>query len=126
MLIRNPADIRPSEITSKDNYLNRRTFMRAGGIAGGLALAGPALAAVVGDEQRAILTGVAKSEFSTDEEPNSYEHVTTYNNYYEFGRWYRRPRKRARRWGGSDARVLWPRAGDVAAPGRPASPSAAP
>ena len=85
MLIKKPADIRPSEITSRGNYLNRRTFMRAGSIAGGLALAGPALAAVVGDEQRAILTGVAKSEFSTNEEPNSYEHVTTYNNYYEFG-----------------------------------------
>ena len=34
MLIKKPADIRPSEITSETNYLNRRQFMRAGSIAG--------------------------------------------------------------------------------------------
>jgi sulfoxide reductase catalytic subunit YedY len=85
MLIKKPSDIRPSEITSKDNYLNRRDFMRAGSIAGGLALAGPALAAVVPDERRAKLAEVGKSVFSTDETPNSYEDITTYNNYWEFG-----------------------------------------
>ncbi len=85
MLIKKPPDIRPSEITSKDNYLNRREFMRAGSIAGGLALAGPALGAVVPDSRRAPLADVGKSEFSTDEAPNSYEDITTYNNYWEFG-----------------------------------------
>ena len=85
MLIKQPADIRPSEITSKANYLNRREFMRAGGIATGLALAGPALSAVVPDQRRARLSDVRKSAFSTDETPNSYEDITTYNNYWEFG-----------------------------------------
>ena len=85
MLIKKPADIRPSEITSKDNYLNRRAFMRAGSIAGGLALAGPALAAVVPEARRAMLADVAPSEFSTNEVPNSYEDITSYNNYWEFG-----------------------------------------
>jgi sulfoxide reductase catalytic subunit YedY len=85
MLIKKPADIRPSEITSKENYLRRRDFMRAGSLAGGLALAGPALAAIVPTGERARLADVAKSEFSTDEAPNSYEDITTYNNYYEFG-----------------------------------------
>jgi sulfoxide reductase catalytic subunit YedY len=85
MLIRKPADIRPSEITSKDNYLNRRDFMRAGSIAGSLALAGPALSAVVPDERRAKLADVGTSVFSTDEEPNSYGDITSYNNYWEFG-----------------------------------------
>ena len=42
MLIKKPADIRPSEITSKENYLNRRTFIRAGSIAGASVLAGSA------------------------------------------------------------------------------------
>ena len=28
MLIKKPADIRPSEITSRDLYLNRREFIR--------------------------------------------------------------------------------------------------
>jgi len=85
MLIRKPADIRPSEITSKDNYLNRRDFIRAGSIAGAAAFAGPALGAIVPDERRAKLADVDKSEFSTIEAPNSYEHVTEYNNFYEFG-----------------------------------------
>ncbi len=85
MLIRKPADIRPSEITSKENYLNRRDFMRAGALAGGAALASPAFAAVVPDTSRMMIPGVGKSDLSTDEAPNSYEDITTYNNYYEFG-----------------------------------------
>lgn len=85
VLIRKPTDVRPSEITSKSNYLNRRDFMRAGAIAGGSLLAGPSLAAVIPDEKRAKLVDVGKSDFSTDEAPNSYEDITTYNNYYEFG-----------------------------------------
>ena len=85
MLIKKPSDVRPSEITSKDNYLNRREFMRAGSIAGSLALAGPTLGAVVPEAQRAKLADIGKSEFSTNEVPNSYEDITTYNNYYEFG-----------------------------------------
>ena len=85
MLIKKPADIRPSEITSKDNYLNRRAFIRAGAIAGGTLLGANALAAVVPDARRAKLDGVGPSSFSTDETPNSYEDITTYNNYYEFG-----------------------------------------
>ena len=85
MLIRKPADIRPSEITSKDNWLNRRDFIRVGAIAGGSLLVPPALAAVVPDAARAKLADVRPSDFSTKETPNSYEDITTYNNYYEFG-----------------------------------------
>ncbi|MDH3372577.1 MAG: twin-arginine translocation signal domain-containing protein, partial [Gammaproteobacteria bacterium] len=63
MLIKKPADIRPSEITSKDNYLNRRDFIRAGSIAGASVLAGPALGAIVPEERRAKLPGILASEF---------------------------------------------------------------
>jgi len=85
MLIRKAADIRPSEITSQQNYLNRREFMRLGGIAGGMALAAPTLAAVVPDQRRAKLADVKSSVFSTSEMANSYEDITSYNNYWEFG-----------------------------------------
>ena len=85
MLIRKPPDIRSSEITSKDNYLNRREFMKAGAAAGSIALAQPALAAVVPRGELAKLPDVSPSEFSTDEMPTSYDDVTTYNNYWEFG-----------------------------------------
>jgi len=85
VLIKRPADIRSSEITSRENYLNRRDFIRAGAIAGSGLLVSPSNAAVVPPERGAKLTDVQESEFSTDEAPTSYEDVTTYNNFYEFG-----------------------------------------
>jgi len=85
VLIRKPADIRPSEITSEANYLNRRDFMRAGAIAGGSLLAAPGLSAVIPDGRYARLADVAKGPYSTDETPNSFEDISTYNNFYEFG-----------------------------------------
>ena len=85
MLIRKPADIRPSEITTKENYLKRREFLKSGGIAAGSILAGPAATAILPEQSREKLADVRPSEFSTDEKLNSYLDVTTYNNYYEFG-----------------------------------------
>ena len=85
MLIKKPSEIHPSEITSKENYLNRREFMRMGAIASGTILAPAALGAVVPKERRARLADVKSSALSTDEAPNSYEDITTYNNFYEFG-----------------------------------------
>ena len=85
MLIKKPDDIRPSEITSETNYFNRRQFMRAGSIAGTSLLAGTAFGAIVPEGERARLPDVGESEFSTNEKPNSYDDITTYNNYYEFG-----------------------------------------
>ena len=85
MLIKKPSDVRPSEITSKANYLNRRDFIRAGTGIGGSILASSALGAVVPAKRREMLPDLSASPFSTDEQPNSYEDITTYNNYYEFG-----------------------------------------
>lgn len=85
MLIKQPADIRPSEITSESNYFNRRKFLKAAGWVGGSALAGPAAAAVVPAERTAEIPGIVPSAYSTDEEMNSYQDIATYNNYYEFG-----------------------------------------
>lgn len=85
MLIRKPADIRPSEITSKANYLNRRRFLEAGAWAGAAWASRPAAAAVVPAARGAGLADVAESGFSTSEEPNSFEDISTYNNFYEFG-----------------------------------------
>lgn len=85
MLIRRTADVRPSEITSKENYLNRREFIQSGAIAGTSLLAAPAFSALIPARERAKLADVSGSPFSTDEAANSYEDITTYNNYYEFG-----------------------------------------
>jgi methionine sulfoxide reductase catalytic subunit len=85
LLIRQPPDILPSEITSERNYLNRRRFLRDGAIAAGTLLAAPAFSAVLPDGTQAELSDVARSQYSTAEEPNSFDDISTYNNYYEFG-----------------------------------------
>jgi sulfoxide reductase catalytic subunit YedY len=85
VLIRKPADIRPSEITPRDVYFTRREMLRASALAAGLAIGSTALSAVLPKESRARLTDVTPSRYSTDEALNSYSDVTTYNNYYEFG-----------------------------------------
>ena len=85
MLIKRPADVRPSEISSKENYLNRRKFIQSGAIAGGSILGGHALGALVPTERGAKLVGVRESGFSTREDANSFDDIRSYNNYYEFG-----------------------------------------
>src|ERR1039457_4644942 len=56
MLVKKTADIRYSEVTPKDTYLNRRRFLAA-----------------------------IKGPFSTDEKPTAFADVGSYNNFYEFG-----------------------------------------
>ena len=90
-----PSDIRPSEITGKDHYLNRRRFMQNGMLAGGALLAAPAIGASIPQSRGAKFENVAASPFSTTEAPNSYEDITSYNNYYEFGTGKSDPARRA-------------------------------
>lgn len=76
------ADIRPSEITSESVYLERRKLLQAA-LAAGVAGIG------AGWTQRADAGSDLKAErnakYSLSDAPNSYEDITTYNNYYEFG-----------------------------------------
>jgi methionine sulfoxide reductase catalytic subunit len=89
MLIKKPADIKSSEITPKELYLNRRRFIL--GASGALASAGAALTGldVLGRQDVAHagekLPNVKKSSYSTDEKQNSFKDITTYNNFYELG-----------------------------------------
>ena len=71
------------EITSENNYINRRQFIRATGLAVGAGIASSALPGLALAENRELDT--VPGPFSTDEAPNSWEDVTTYNNFYEFG-----------------------------------------
>lgn len=77
MLIRKPDDIRSSEITPEGVYVNRRKFLATAGVVMGTAAAG------------VVASGRIASAFATEErqedKPNSWEDITTYNNYYEFG-----------------------------------------
>ena len=75
--------VRPSEITSEANYLNRREFLRNSGLA--IAGAGAALSMPLSTSAKTARLDTVQGPYSTDEEPNSWEDVTTYNNFYEFG-----------------------------------------
>jgi sulfoxide reductase catalytic subunit YedY len=93
MLIKPAADVKSSEITDRKLYLNRREFLRA---AAGTAAAG---AGVLAASESLFASGkpaphgrklenVKSSSFSVDpakDKLNSWEQITTYNNYYEFG-----------------------------------------
>jgi sulfoxide reductase catalytic subunit YedY len=82
-----PWHIAPSEITSESAYRSRRSFIRTAGLAtAGLATVGLAGAskAAAGQGQGTTLN-FKKGPFSTDEEKNSFDDITGYNNFYEFG-----------------------------------------
>ena len=89
MLIKRPDDIKSSEITDKELYLNRRQFIRtaslgAAGLGSGLLV--PGLLGPMSEARGATkLTGVGKSAFSTDEPLTPLKDITSYNNFYEFG-----------------------------------------
>ena len=93
MLIKRPPDIRSSEITDKKLYVDRREFIRAAAIAAGaaagagaFALADSTLLAAEPAPHGRKLADVQKSALSTtDEKVSTWEQITTYNNFYEFG-----------------------------------------
>jgi sulfoxide reductase catalytic subunit YedY len=82
-------EIKSSEITPENVYLNRRNFMRAGLLAGTtLATAGvyrffnqPPPKEI---ETAQIIDIKQPTDFRTEEKLNSFEDITNYNNYYEF------------------------------------------
>ena len=89
MLIKKPSDIKSSEITSRELYMNRRQFILA---ASATALTAGAM--VSGSESlfspdQAVaaekITNARKSSYSTTEKVNSLKDITSYNNFYELG-----------------------------------------
>src|SRR5260370_11904152 len=89
MLIRKAPDLTYADVTPKSVYLNRRNFLRAMGIVGASAVAGKRLLELASPSEMAFagtkLIGLKPSPFSTTEKQNSYQDVTHYNNFYEFG-----------------------------------------
>ncbi len=74
--IKKKSDIPSSEITPEDVYINRRKFLGAS--------AGIGAAAFLGCGAADTDSDAADAE-SQDLEPTSWEDITTYNNFYEFG-----------------------------------------
>jgi methionine sulfoxide reductase catalytic subunit len=97
MLIKPAADIRSSEITDEQIYVRRREFMRLAGSAV-IGTAAGSLLSACGDTTRAEsappadaaaaqtpLANIKPKVVTTDERLNSFEDITSYNNFYEFG-----------------------------------------
>ncbi len=59
-----------ADVTPKADWMNRRQLM----VGTAALFAAPA-----------TVMAQAKSPYSTTDEPNSFEDITTYNNFYEFG-----------------------------------------
>jgi sulfoxide reductase catalytic subunit YedY len=77
--------IRSSDITDKKVYLNRRAFIEASAAAlAALSLGSLATNASAQSGRLRKLEGVRKSPLSTTEPANSYDQVTSFNNFYEF------------------------------------------
>jgi sulfoxide reductase catalytic subunit YedY len=78
MLIKIPrsSDVKASEITDEQVYLNRRDFMRSAGGLGLAAIAGTALPASL---------ACAAEEANAQDKITPERNATTYNNFYEFG-----------------------------------------
>jgi methionine sulfoxide reductase catalytic subunit len=89
MLLRKKPELTYADVTPKSLYLNRRKFLQSAGVIGAAALAGrglwelasPTSSVFAGEKLNVAL----KSPFSTTEKQNTYDDVTHYNNYYEFG-----------------------------------------
>src|SRR5450631_3616114 len=76
-------DPKPSEITPPEVYAARRRLL-----SGALGLAAASIVPRVlasSEPVGAPLSAPRNPAFSSSEPPNSWEDVTTYNNYYEFG-----------------------------------------
>jgi sulfoxide reductase catalytic subunit YedY len=77
--------IRPSEITPREVFVNRRALLKALGLSTALVTTMGMLGAPPARAAAAKMAFTRNPRYSTTETPNSYEDVTTYNNYYEFG-----------------------------------------
>ncbi len=86
MLIKRPDDIKSSEITDERLYYNRRKFILAATGVGALAAVGASVSWLRATGEGVDPVGLS-TPFAEDEEDvlTSYESITGYNNFYEFG-----------------------------------------
>jgi len=78
--------LKESDVTAEKLYLNRRQFINKAALLATATAALPGAAwAANNDAPAPQYKNLQKSPFSTSEEFTSYESVTSYNNFYEFG-----------------------------------------
>ena len=76
--------VRSSEITPKHEYLSRRDFMKAATVATSAALLAACAPSVADEIQNAEPVPTSGATDELGDPVNTYEDITSYNNYYEF------------------------------------------
>ena len=92
MLIKKPDDIKSSEITDHETYLNRRNFMRGAALVATTAATGliykrlnpPPPVTRPGEKIADVVKPLPIAGLTTDEPKTPYKDITNYNNFYEF------------------------------------------
>ena len=85
--VKTSADIPWSEVTPEHVYRTRRDFVKTA-VAGGLGLVAGAACGDVGEglvSAQAALRATRNPKFVASDKVNTFEEITTYNNFYEFG-----------------------------------------
>jgi sulfoxide reductase catalytic subunit YedY len=87
MHIRRAPDIKPSEITAESVYLNRRELLAQAAASGLIASIAPSAfaAPTPAGAPAPTLQFQRNAKYSVMQTPNTYEQITNYNNFYEFG-----------------------------------------
>lgn len=70
------TDLTYADVTPKSAFLNRRQLIAA---------SAATMAVTIADPVRAGSIKAVASSYSTTQEPNTFEEITNYNNFYEFG-----------------------------------------
>ena len=86
MLIKK-SEIPASEITPKDLYMNRRTFLAGAATLAGATVAGRKLPDIISPAESALAAtklNYSAGPFGTNEKQTPLQDITHYNNYYEF------------------------------------------
>ncbi|HEY0547721.1 MAG TPA: protein-methionine-sulfoxide reductase catalytic subunit MsrP [Pyrinomonadaceae bacterium] len=92
MVIKKASEIKSSEITDKETYLNRRNFMRGAALVATTAATGllyrslnpPPPVTRPGEKIANLVQPPPAAGFSTNEAKTSFKDITNYNNFYEF------------------------------------------
>lgn len=92
MLIKKADDIKSSEITDKETYLNRRNFMRGAALLASTVATGwlyrelnpPTPVTRPGEKIAGLVMPESSAGFSTNEPKTSFKDIANYNNFYEF------------------------------------------
>ncbi len=85
MIIRRPPDIPSSEITPEAVFINRRNFIRHAAAGTAALAAAPSAISALTPTTRRQDPNFADLESELGEPVNSWNDITTYNNFYEFG-----------------------------------------